>query len=169
MTHPHLPVTWSPVHRDPPAPGDLTLTAPSTSAGTPGGEAVRAYLERLRQVAQLAAGHGYRPIARALRPPPERVHAMARAGARLLLRDGTAPEELRDALANLPPLEPPPQRRPRPRRKPAVDLDALANLPAYSGDLDDLTAAPELNDLAVPLADLDDLTADALSTDPDLP
>ena len=34
MTHPHLPVTWSPVHRDPP---DLTLTAPgraSTPAGT---------------------------------------------------------------------------------------------------------------------------------------
>ncbi|MFK0064193.1 hypothetical protein ACIQTN_33845 [Streptomyces werraensis] len=43
MTHPHLPVTWSPVHRDPPGPDDLTLTAPaaapSTSAGTPAGTA----------------------------------------------------------------------------------------------------------------------------------
>lgn len=38
MTHPHLPVTWSPVHRDPPGPDDLTLTAPG-SAGTPAGTA----------------------------------------------------------------------------------------------------------------------------------
>jgi hypothetical protein len=63
MTHPDLPVTWSPVRRDPPGSADLTLTT-----STPAGEAVRAYLERLRMVAQLAAaGHGYRDT-----PSPDR-------------------------------------------------------------------------------------------------
>lgn len=74
---------------------------------------------RLREsvcaLAQLAAaGHGYRFLARQLRFPPETVYAMAQAGARLLLREGTAPDFLRDALADLPPLEPP-------RRRPALD------------------------------------------------
>lgn len=45
MTHPHLPVTWSPLHRDPPDADDLALTAgclpgetvPAPGAGTPAG------------------------------------------------------------------------------------------------------------------------------------
>lgn len=131
------------------------------------------YLERLRVIAQLAAaGHGYRYLARSLRLPPETVHAMATAGARLLLREGTAPVELRDALANLPPLEPPPERRPRPRvpqrRTARLDLDALTPAP---GDLDALTVPPALDDdLAVPLEDLEEIAADDWPrTDPDAP
>ncbi len=181
MTHQHLPVAWSPVRREPPALDDLALTAgclpgetvrtapASTSEPSPAvREAARAYLQRLRAVAQLAAaGHGYRALARGLRLPPERVHAMAEAGARLLLREGTAPEELRHALAALPPLEPPPQRRPRPRRHPALPVD-LDDLPPVPDDLDALTAAPGLlDDLAVPLEDLEAIAVDAPALSPD--
>ncbi|MET7738375.1 hypothetical protein ABZT02_44975 [Streptomyces sp. NPDC005402] len=128
-----------------------------------------AFLERLRVVAQLAAaGTGYRRMARYLSTSPEDVHAMAEAGARLLLREGSAPEELRDALAALPPLEPPPVRKPRPRRPrtPRAVLDDLSPLPL---DLDALTAAPELDDFAVPLEDLEAFAADPPVLDPDEP
>ncbi|WP_165396277.1 hypothetical protein [Streptomyces sp. F001] len=126
-----------------------------------------AFLDMLRAVAQLAAaGHGYRRLARSLHTSPERVHAMAEAGARLLLREGTAPEELRDALAALPPLEPPPQRRPRPRRPPRQRTPpaALADLPLV--DLDAVTLTVDLeHDLAVPLEDLEAIAAAAADED----
>lgn len=126
-----------------------------------------AFMQQLRVVAQLAAaGHGYRFLARSLHTSPERVHAMAEAGARLLLREGTAPEELRDALAALPPMEPPPERRRRPRRPPRrrTPPAVLADLPPV--DLDAVTLAVDVDvDLAVPLEDLETIAATAADED----
>lgn len=125
------------------------MTAPSDIPADP-----------LRLVAQLtAAGHDYPFIARSLGTTPQRVYWMAAAGARLLLQEGTAPEELRAALAALPPLKPPPKRRSRPQhhRKP---LAALADAPAPSDVPDALTATLALDDLAIPQEDLQAITAD---------
>ncbi|MCG6496629.1 hypothetical protein [Kitasatospora sp. A2-31] len=88
--------------------------------------------DRMRVLAQLgAAGIGYRVMARSLGTTPEAAHTMARAGAHLLLAEGTAPEHLRSALQDMPPLEPP-----RRRTAPRTPVDGPAG-PVPSVDLTD--------------------------------
>lgn len=105
-------------------------------------------LDRMRVVALLvAAGQGYHHIARTFRVPPEEVYRWAKAGALLLQRSGDVPEYLAHDLAHLPPLEPPPPVRRRPRRTP---------------DLATLPPLPDLDDLVIPYPDLADLAPDPL-------
>ncbi|WP_309049987.1 hypothetical protein [Streptomyces sp.] len=73
-----------------------------------------AWLERARVVALLVAAGSisYRSVARTMSTTPERVHQWARIGAASWQQTGDAPEDLVDALASLPPLEPVRRRTP---------------------------------------------------------